>query len=153
MPVPHVHLGALTYKTLIPDSEPYSIPSSANITSPTNLNTMKLTIILPLLAFSFQVVAAPAPHDTITPTPSSTHTLEADESTLITKRGSPRFSCGQYKFADNTVQEFYSQVWANIPADQMLCRHFKYEFHSKKGQEGTMVAAKVDKGCTCFFYE
>lgn len=35
----------------------------------------------------------------------------------------------------------------------MICRWFKYEFRGKKGKEGKMVAAKVDKGCTCFFYE
>jgi hypothetical protein len=69
------------------------------------------------------------------------------------KRGASRFSCGQYKFDDGTVQEFYGQVWAGLPADRMICRHFKYEFRNKKGQEGTMVAAKVDSGCTCFFYE
>jgi hypothetical protein len=64
-----------------------------------------------------------------------------------------RFSCGQYKFDDGTVQEFYSQVWAGHPADQRICRFFKYEFRNKKGQDGKMVAAKVDAGCTCFFYE
>jgi hypothetical protein len=64
-----------------------------------------------------------------------------------------RSDCGQYKFDDGTVQYFYSQVWAGYLADEMICRWFKYEFRDKKGQEGKMVAAKVDKGCTCFFYE
>lgn len=64
-----------------------------------------------------------------------------------------RSDCGSYKFDDGTVQYFYSQVWAGYPADKMICRWFKYEFRDKKGQEGKMVAAKVDKGCTCFFYE
>jgi hypothetical protein len=64
-----------------------------------------------------------------------------------------RFTCGQYKFDDGTVQEFYSQVWAGYPATEMICRWFKYEFRDKKGQAGRMVSAKVDKGCTCFFYE
>ncbi len=66
---------------------------------------------------------------------------------------SPRFTCGQYKFGDGTVQEFYSQLWAGIPADRVVCHRFKYEFRDKKDQDGTMVAAKVDLGCTCFFYE
>lgn len=64
-----------------------------------------------------------------------------------------RSDCGQYKFDDGTIQYFYSQVWAGYPADEMICRWFKYEFRDKKGQKGKMVAAKVDKGCTCFFYE
>lgn len=73
--------------------------------------------------------------------------------TLTPEKRATRFSCGQYKFDDGTVQEFYSQVWAGYPADEMICRWFKYEFHDKKGQQGKMVAAKVDEGCTCFFYE
>lgn len=97
---------------------------------------MKVTNLLLFLAAALTVNAAPASN-----TPA------------ISKRGGPRFSCGQYKFDDGTVQEFYSQVWAGLPANQMICRHFKYEFRDKKGQEGKMVAAKVDSGCTCFFYE
>jgi hypothetical protein len=33
-------------------------------------------------------------------------------------KSSPRFSCGQYKLAPSgIIQEFYSQVWAGLPAD------------------------------------
>lgn len=91
--------------------------------------------------------AAPANNAT------NTHSPDVDVVPTTEKRGSSRFTCGQYKFDDGTVQEFYSQVWAGYPADEMICRYFKYEFRDKKGQEGKMVAAKVDKGCTCFFYE
>lgn len=77
----------------------------------------------------------------------------ATSNDAIRRRSASRFSCGQYKFDDGTVQEFYSQVWAGLPADRMICRHFKYEFRDKKGQEGKIVDAKVDLGCTCFFYE
>jgi hypothetical protein len=71
----------------------------------------------------------------------------------ITK-SSPRFSCGQYKLSQGgVIQEFYSQVWAGLPADVPLCRFLKFEFRDKKGQMGNIVAAKVDYGCTCFFYE
>jgi hypothetical protein len=69
-------------------------------------------------------------------------------------KSSPRFSCGQYKLASGgIVQEFYSQVWAGLPADIPLCRFLKFEFGDRKGQMGNMIAAKVDYGCTCFFYE
>ncbi|KAJ4342370.1 hypothetical protein N0V87_000988 [Didymella glomerata] len=50
--------------------------------------------------------------------------------TVSLENRAARSDCGQYKFDDGT-----------------------YEFRDKKGQEGKMVAAKVDKGCTCFFYE
>ncbi|KZM22901.1 hypothetical protein ST47_g5967 [Ascochyta rabiei] len=112
---------------------------------------MKLIATLLLLTVSLSVNAAPT-HDIDTSTMSANPKVDPGNTTLD-GRGAPRFSCGQYKFNDGTVQEFYSQVWANIPADQMVCRFFKYEFRGKKGQEGTMVAAKVDAGCTCFFYE
>jgi hypothetical protein len=69
-------------------------------------------------------------------------------------KSSPRFSCGQYKLSPGgVVQEFYSQVWAGLPADVPLCRFLKFEFGEKKGQMGNIIAAKVDYGCTCFFYE
>ncbi|KAF1924505.1 uncharacterized protein M421DRAFT_402290 [Didymella exigua CBS 183.55] len=81
-------------------------------------------------------------------------TYTADIETLPNpEKRAPRFSCGQYKFDDDIVQELYSQVWAGYQADQMICRYLKYESRDKKGQEGKMVAAKIDKGCTCFFYE
>jgi hypothetical protein len=73
--------------------------------------------------------------------------------TVSLENRAARSDCGQYKFDDGTVQYFYSQVWAGYSADKVICRWFKYEFRDKKGQEGKMVAAKVDKGCTCFFYE
>ncbi|CAO2650678.1 Nn.00g019700.m01.CDS01 [Neocucurbitaria sp. VM-36] len=68
--------------------------------------------------------------------------------------GGSRSSCGKYKFDDGWVQAFYSQVWAGRPRDQLICHSLNYEFtHStKKNQAGKMVAAKVDPGCTCFFY-
>ena len=67
---------------------------------------------------------------------------------------SSRFSCGEYKFDDGWVQAFYSQVWAGRPRDQQICHPFNYEFTNpkKKNQPGKMIAAKVDLGCTCFFY-
>lgn len=115
---------------------------------------MKIISILLLLVTSLTTIALPASGATATPSMQDDHSLAADtlHDPTNTIRSS-RFSCGQYKFADNTVQEFYSQVWAGMPADQMVCRHFKYEFRDKKGQDGVMVAAKVDFGCTCFFYE
>ncbi|KAJ8107614.1 hypothetical protein OPT61_g8741 [Boeremia exigua] len=84
---------------------------------------------------------------------SDSDNLDVGVSFTANKRASTRFTCGQYKFNDGTVQEFYSQVWAGLPAEQMICHQFKYEFRDKKGQDGAMVAAKVDLGCTCFFYE
>ena len=101
---------------------------------------MKATTALLMLAARLTVNAVTADN--------TSKTLSA-----IDKRGASRFSCGQYKIDDGIVQEFYSQVWAGLPADRMICRHFKYEFRDKKGQEGIMVAAKVDFGCTCFFHE
>lgn len=67
---------------------------------------------------------------------------------------STRFSCGQYKFDDGWVQNFYSQVWAGRPRDEFICHSLNYELThpTKKNQPGKMVAAKVDRGCTCFFY-
>lgn len=109
---------------------------------------MKEVYAILALLVSLAVEAAPAGGLVELQTTSETANADA-----IHKRGGPRFSCGQYKFDDGTVQEFYSQVWAGIPADRMVCRYLKYEFGNKKGQEGTMVAAKVDLGCTCFFYE
>lgn len=70
------------------------------------------------------------------------------------QKASPRFSCGQYKLSPgDVVQEFYSQVWAGLPADMPICRRLKFEFGDRKGEMGSMVAAKVDYGCTCWFYE
>ena|SRR5690242_21822029 len=114
---------------------------------------MKLISALLALGISFVVKAAPASELRDVQVTSDNTDLKLANLPTISKRGAPRFSCGQYKFKDGTVQEFYSQVWAGLPADIMICRNFKYEFGDKKGQEGKMVAAKVDLGCTCFFYE
>lgn len=96
-----------------------------------------------LLAAGLGISAAPA---------AGAVTSSLANDAALTEMQAPRFSCGQYKFSDGVVQEFYSLVWAGQPPNQKVCRYFKYEFHDKKGQEGTMVAAKVDFGCTCFFY-
>ena len=114
---------------------------------------MKATPAFLLLAVGLSVNALPTSDANHNPAVPTTHTPNITAVSAADKRGSSRFSCGQYKFDDGRVQEFYSQVWAGIPAEQMVCRYFKYEFGSKKGREGTMVAAKVDFGCTCFFYE
>ena len=114
---------------------------------------MRVTSTLLLLAISLAVNAAPAGDVTNTQAKPDNPKPDIDTVLAADKRGASRSSCGQYKFDDGTVQEFYGQVWAGIPADRMVCHHFKYGFRSKKGQEGTMVAAKVDFGCTCFFYE
>ena len=113
---------------------------------------MKLATAALILSVGL-AIAAPAHTAKDTSVVASTHGLDVDVTPATKKRSSPRFTCGQYKFDDGTVQDFYSQVWAGLPADEMICRLFKYEFRDKKGQEGKMVAAKVDKGCTCFFYE
>ncbi|XPS98274.1 hypothetical protein M3J09_007482 [Ascochyta lentis] len=115
---------------------------------------MKSISVLLLLIASLGINAAPAREGIATSPVPAIHNPDMDTANAsLTTRGGSSFSCGQYKFDDGTVQEFYSQVWAGIPADRMVCRYFKYEFRGKKGQEGTMVAAKVDAGCTCFFYE
>ncbi|KAJ4983046.1 hypothetical protein SVAN01_11462 [Stagonosporopsis vannaccii] len=114
---------------------------------------MKLALALVALSISLPIKAAPASELRNVGAMSNSDDLDMTKLPAASKRGAPRFSCGQYKFKDGTVQEFYSQVWAGLPAEFMICRLFKYEFGDKKGQGGTMVAAKVDLGCTCFFYE
>jgi hypothetical protein len=112
---------------------------------------MNLASIL-LLAASLGVNAVPVGEGK--PTVPSVINPAIDPSNVIDYTlSASRFSCGQCRFDDGTVQEFYSQVWVGLPADQMVCRFFKYEFRDKKGQEGKFVVAKVDAGCTCFFYE
>ena len=110
---------------------------------------MKVLFALLSLAASFAVNAAAISDSMGTSATQDNRNIDVDTAHTTASR----FSCGQYKFQDGTVQEFYSQVWAGLPANEMVCRYFKYEFRDKKGQEGTMVAAKVDLGCTCFFYE
>ena len=81
-------------------------------------------------------------------------TTRAPSNASTITKAAPRFSCGQYKLSPGgAVQEFYSQVWAGLPADVPLCRYLQFEFGERRGQMGGIVAAKVDYGCTCFFYE
>jgi hypothetical protein len=123
---------------------------------------MRLLSILLVMFMILLVSAAPFDGSSVTTTsvvmPTSTSTsgdtqVAPSNATHVAK-ASPRFSCGQYKLSPGgVVQEFYSQVWAGLPADVPLCRYLKFEFGNKKGQMGNIVAAKVDYGCTCFFYE
>jgi hypothetical protein len=65
-----------------------------------------------------------------------------------------RYACGQYMLEDGTRQDFESQVYKCIPHDQFICQPFKYSLinPTNPGQSSHMIAAKVDPGCTCFFY-
>jgi hypothetical protein len=65
-----------------------------------------------------------------------------------------RYACGQYMLEDGTRQDFESQVYKCIPHDQFICQPFKYSSFNptNPGQSSHMIAAKVDPGCTCFFY-
>ncbi|KAF2131797.1 hypothetical protein P153DRAFT_395101 [Dothidotthia symphoricarpi CBS 119687] len=124
---------------------------------------MSFAFILTLLALAIGAMAAPL-NDGFSSAKIPKITTFADDLSLDVAHlnntdivgagtGATRFECGEYKFDDGTIQTFYSQVWAGYPRDQMFCRPFKYErFHKKSGQEGKMVAAKIDLGCTCFFY-
>jgi hypothetical protein len=65
-----------------------------------------------------------------------------------------RYSCGEYMLEDGTRQDFVSQVYNCIPAEKFMCNTFKYApFNpTNAGQDSTMIAAKVDPGCSCTLY-
>jgi hypothetical protein len=86
--------------------------------------------------------------------PSQAAPSENAPSTLVSCPKPSRYSCGEYMLEDGTRQDFVSQVYDCIPADQFTCNTFKYApFNpTNPGQDSVMVAAKVDFGCTCTFY-
>jgi hypothetical protein len=123
---------------------------------------MRFLSTLLVIAMAMFIGAAPLEGSSVTNTSIAVPTITSitgdtqftpPDATDVTK-SSPRFSCGQYKLAPGgVVQEFYSQIWAGLPADVPLCRFLKFEFGDRKSQMGNIIAAKVDYGCTCFFYE
>lgn len=122
---------------------------------------MRLLTMILLLMFALGVLAVP-----LEATPSQDSALEIPtitnfdddfapvNGTVDNNAGGSRATCGKYKFDDGWVQDFPSQVWAGRPRDQQICHLFNYDFTNakKKNTPGKMVAAKVDLGCTCFFY-
>ena len=65
-----------------------------------------------------------------------------------------RYGCGQYMLEDGTRQDFVSQVYKCLPRNQMICNHFQYAPYNPThpGEQSKMIAAKVDPGCTCYFF-
>jgi hypothetical protein len=148
----------LTFSSRVP-----KMPASTNLYHLHRLAVkMRFLSTLLVIAMAMFISAAPLEGSSVTNTSIAVPTIASiTGDTRFTSPGaadvtksSPRFSCGQYKLAPGgIVQEFYSQIWAGLPADVPLCRFLKFEFGDRKGQMGNIIAAKVDYGCTCFFYE
>lgn len=110
---------------------------------------MRLPHLLVLVAIAIGTCAVPLSSnstvDTATPT---TAPAMADGN-------ASRYRCGSLKFDDGTTQDMVSQVWSGRPFGEIHCNPIKYTRarKDKGGQDANMVAAKIDNGCTCYFYE
>lgn len=121
-------------------------------------------LLLLVLGLAIGISAAPLEHDSAAGSAIEAPVINyidkmVNFSSLEAQTGgvaSSRYRCGSFKFDDNTTQDMVSQAWNNRPVQERYCRPIKYSLarvDGKAGKDANMVAAKIDKGCTCFFYE
>ncbi|KAL6708399.1 hypothetical protein ACN47E_002662 [Coniothyrium glycines] len=111
---------------------------------------MHLIRTLAVLAIATVTLAAPVEIEDTT-----ANVAMPDTGPAVAVDSSSRYRCGSMKFDDGTTQDMVSQVWGGRPSDEIVCHPIKYTRArpDKGGQWANMVAAKIDNGCTCYFYE